>query len=426
MSKKTDYYQVLGLQKTATDSEIKNAYRNLAKEWHPDKNKDPNATKKFGEISEAYGVLKDEQKRKTYDNFGFAGIDGGDAGFENGGMPSGFDPMSMFKQFFQKENDIPEIQVPIKATLEELYTGVKKKVKYERFTLCKECKSTGCVGDNVKCAPCKGNGVTIVRTPMGMMQTTCRTCGGKGNDPKAPKCVPCKGAGCFKEEHTLTINIPKGCSEKHPIMLENEGNEIPENERNDNNNRSNVIAIISESTHQKYKRGTVIKEIGKINENNLFIEIKLTLEESLCGFEKTFTHLDGKLFTFGTNNLVRNGDVFVMKGHGMPYYNENKKGDLLIKICVENKTIPAEKKSKLWKLLSTEPYVEIKPQTQNIVNYNDYKVEMVNEHKKESMKNKYRYQEDDDDIDDNGRGHPMGPMGNMGNMAGQAVQCAQQ
>ncbi len=419
MSSKTDYYKVLGVDKTATDEQIKDAYKTLAKIWHPDKNPHrlEEATRKFGEISEAYAVLKDPMKRKTYDNFGFAGIDGADAGQGAEGMPFGFDPFSMFKDFFQKENDIPEVQVTVRATLEELYTGVKKKVKYERYTLCKDCKGKGCMGENVDCKMCNGKGSSIQRTPIGIIQSQCRGCGGKGVDPKAPKCKTCKAVGCYKEEHTLNIQIPKGSSEKHPIILENEGNEIPENERNDRHERSNVIVIISEISHQKYSRGTVIKEIGKVNENNLLIEVKLTLEEALCGFEKTFTHLDGKHFTFSMSETVRHGDIFVMKGYGMPYFNdEQKKGDLIVKLSVESVEISHDKKAKLWKLLSNEPYVEIKKSSSNLINYNDYKVEMVQKDKTENMKNKYhrRGRPGDDDIDDDNNGHAGPP------------QCAQQ
>ncbi len=408
MSGKQDLYKVLELEKNATDEQIKSSYRKLVKKWHPDKNQDnvEEATKKFREISEAYGVLSDPQKRKAYDNFGFAGIDETDGGEGAGGPggPFGFDPFSMFKSFFQKENDVPEVQVTVNVTLEELYTGCKKKVKFDRYTLCKECNAKGRTGADVDCKKCDGKGMTIQRTQLGMMQSTCRECGGKGVNQKAPKCKPCNGLGCFKEQHTLNITIPPGSSEKHPIMIDNEGNEIPENERQDENTRSSVVVVISESQHNKYNRGTVIKEIGKVNESNLMIEVKLTLEESLCGFEKKFTHLDGKHFTFSMNETVRQGDIFVLKGMGMPYYNENKKGDLIIKVSVEKTEISQEIKHKLWKLLSTEPYTEVKKKTQNLINYDDYKTEMINEDKKESMKNRYRKRNTNDDGDNNPNG----------------------
>lgn len=404
---KQDLYKVLELDKNATDEQIKASYKKLVKRWHPDKNPDnkDEATKKFREVSEAFGILSDPAKRKTYDNFGFAGLDetdGGDGNEMGPGGPFGFDPFSMFKNFFQKDNEIPEVQVSVSVTLEELYTGVKKKVKFDRYTLCKECKSKGRLGDNVDCKKCNGKGMTVKRTPIGIMQNTCGDCGGKGVDLKAPKCKPCNGMGCIKENHTLTVNIPKGSSEKHPIMVENEGNEIPEDERQDENTRSSVIIIISEQQHSKYNRGTVIKEIGKVNESNLMIEVKLGLEESLCGFEKKFTHLDGKHFTFSMNETVRHGDIFVLKGMGMPYYNEDKKGDLIIKVSIEKTELSAELKHKVWKLLSSEPYTEIKKKTPNLINYEDYKSEMVNEDKKESMKNRYRRRNVDEEDNPNG------------------------
>jgi len=393
MSSKQDFYTVLELEKNASVEQIKESYKRLVKKWHPDKN--PNnveeATKKFREVSEAFGILSDPEKKKAYDNFGFAGIDG--VNNEEGGMrgnPFGFDPFTMFKNFFQKENDIPEVRVQVNVTLEELYNGVKKKIKYDRYTLCKECKSKGRLGDNVNCKKCDGRGMTIQRTPIGIIQNTCRDCGGKGVDLKAPKCKPCNGMGCVKENYTLTINIPKGSSEKHPIIIKNEGNEIPKEEQEDENTRSPVVVIISEQQHNKYNRGIAIKEIGKINENNLMIEVKLNLEESLCGFEKKFTHLDGTYFIFSINETVRHGDIFVLKGKGMPYYNEDKKGDLIIKISVEKTELSTELKHKIWKLLSDVPYTEVKKKTSNLINYEDYKTEMINEDKKENMKNRYR------------------------------------
>lgn len=385
-----DYYKVLGLEKNVTDKQIKASYFELAKKWHPDKNPDnkDEATQKFNQISEAYNILKDPVKRQRYDNFGDGGLDDVD---HTGSGPFGFDPFAMFRDFFQKDNDVPDIQVQLKMTLEELYMGAKKKVKYERYTLCSTCDSKGAIGDNIGCNKCDGKGININKSPFGFIQSTCRYCNGKGINLSAPKCNSCGGMGCLKEEFQMTIQVPKGSSERHPIMIENEGNEIPKNERRHDSNRSNVIIIISEISHQKFNRGTVIKEIGKIDENNLLIEVKLTLEESLCGFEKTFTFLDEKLFKFSLNEPTKHGEIYVMKEYGMPYFGENnKKGDLFIKIFVENKKLSNEQKSKLWKLLSSEPYVEIKKSSQNLINFNEYKTDTVNENKKESMKDKYR------------------------------------
>ncbi len=412
-----DYYKTLEVNKDATEQQIKSNYKRLAMKWHPDKNPDnrDEATQKFNEISEAYNVLKDPTKRKTYDNFGEAGLD------ENGGMGGfggfgGFDPFSMFKNFFQKENDVPDIQIPVKLTLEEIYAGTKKKIKFGRYSLCKPCKGKGAIGDSVDCKQCNGKGINIARTPMGMMQTHCRNCGGNGIDPKAKKCDECKGKTCIESEHSLIVNIPKGASHRRPIIIDNEGNEIPENERNDNSERTNVVIIIEENTHQKFKRGTVIPEIGKLNENNLLIEVKLTLEESLCGFEKVFTHLDNKLFKFSMTECVKHGDIYVMKGMGMPYYDDSTKfGDLLIKISVEQKKLTSNQKAKLWDVLSDEPYKEIKKQS-NIINFTEYKHTAVDDERKENMKNKYRRrQQNDDDIDDDDN-----------HMGAQSVQCAQQ
>jgi molecular chaperone DnaJ len=425
-----DYYKILEVSKDAKDSEIKASYKKLAVKWHPDKNSNnkEEATQKFNEISEAFNVLKDPHKRKAYDQFGEDGVNengmdgfshfanmGGFSNFANMGGGMGFDPFSMFKEFFQKENDVPDVQIQVKVTLEELYTGVKKKVKFDRFTLCKSCKGKGAIGDSVDCNKCNGKGMSVAKTPMGIIQSQCRHCNGRGIDPKAKKCGDCKGNSCIKDEHTLNVNIPKSSSQKRPVIIENEGNEIPLNERDGNSDRSNVVVIIDEQPHSKFKRGTIIPEIGKLNEDNLLIEVKLTLEESLCGFEKTFTHLDGKLFKFAISEGVRHGNIYVLKGYGMPTFNDSaKKGDLLIKISVEHTKLTSQQKTKIWNILSTEPYTEIKKSCSNLVNFTDYKTEAVNYEKKENMKTKYRRRQhnndDVDDDDDNNGG----------------VQCAQQ
>lgn len=416
-----NFYDILELDNTASDVQIKNAYKKLAAKWHPDKNptnKDE-ASKKFMAISEAYDVLKDAEKKKMYDQLGPEGYENmtqhggpggaGGAGPFNfpGGMPFGFDPFSMFRDMFQKENQVPDIEVSVKVTLEELYVGTKKKVKYERFTLCTDCNAKGAIGDDVKCTTCDGVGAKINRTPMGMVQTVCNSCRGKGINPNAKKCSTCKGNTCLKQEHTLTIEIPKGSSKKQPIIVENEGNEIPKDERR-NNSRTDVVCSIDEQPHNKFNRGTIIKEIGKLNENNLQIELRLTLEESLCGFEKTFTHLDSKLFKFGLNQNVKHGDVYVMKGYGMPY-DDNKKGDLIIKISIEERVLTSDEKQKIWKVLSKDPYIEHKKNNSNVIHYSEYKQDMVNENMKESMKDKYRRRKDE-----------------RHNMESSDVQCVQQ
>lgn len=406
METRQDLYSVLELDKNATDAQIKASYKKLVKKWHPDKNQDnvEEATKKFREISDAFNILGDPDKRKTYDEFGFNGFNNeNDA---NGANPFGFDPFSMFSSFFQKENDVPEIHVPVEVSLEELYTGIKKKVQYERYTLCKNCDAKGRLGTNVDCKKCDGRGMTVQKTSVAVMQSTCRDCNGKGVNLKAPKCKSCDGNGCIKENHTVTVNIPKGSSDKHPIMIENEGNEIPKNEQTDDSTRSTVVIVVVEMQHDTYKRGTVIKEIGKVNENNLLTEINLTLEESLCGFERKLTHLDGKQFTFSMTDSVRHEDIFVMKGLGMPHFDKNEKGDMIIKVHVDKANLTNEQKHSIWKILSSKPYTEIKKKSK-VLNFEEYKTESIHEHKKENMKNKYKKREFDGENMTFNMGHNM-------------------
>ena len=272
MSNKRDYYEVLGVSKTATGDEIKKAYRSLAKEYHPDRNKSPDAETKFKEITEAYEVLSDPQKRRNYDQFGFndqfSGFGGGN-GFEgfggfsdlgdifeqmfNGGFGSnGF--ASGFRQggFSQEYNENINIERILNISFIESIKGCEKKIKFNRKKTCSHCHGLGAENPNdvVVCSTCNGVGYVIhqTRTQLGMMRTqqVCPTCHGIGKNIKN-KCTKCRGNKFVEEEIILTINIPSGIANGEQLVVSNKGNEI-------NNKVGNLYLVIQVSSSKFFER----------------------------------------------------------------------------------------------------------------------------------------------------------------------------
>jgi len=453
-----DYYQILGVDKKATPVEIKSAYKKLAMKYHPDKNSEPGAEDMFKSISEAYEVLSDPTKRSSFDQFGSDGLEGmgGMGGFE------GFNPMDLFKNMFgmnqgqSPSSNVPPVEVSIDITLEELYSGCDKNVSYERYTFCTPCKGKGITGTATDCPKCNGRGNLMVRIPQGMAQMPCNHCRSSGVNPSAPKCTLCQSKGCTKGSHTVKINIPKGSSKNKNITIPNEGNDIPPDERT-NANRTPVVATLNELPHKVFTRGTVIRELKRVEHNNLLCEISISIAESLCGFTKNITQLDQTNLSISVAEQSKHSDIIIVKSKGMPILGTDKFGDLLIRVQVLAQELNLELKQRLWSLLSTEPYNQPKKNSKGITLYDDYRKEMLELDQKENLKTKYKQRSnptmDDDEIDDDPIRNMMGGlppgmsgmmggipgmmggrMGGMGGMptggvpmgGGQNVQCAQQ
>ncbi len=246
MADKRDYYEVLGVQKGASDDEIKKAHRKLAKKYHPDLNRDnPEAAEKFKELNEAYEVLSDKDKRAKYDQFGFAGVDpnyGAGAGGFSGGF-GGFDMGDLgdlFGSFFgggfgsssRSRRNAPQrgqtIQKRVMLSFEEAAFGCKKEISIDRTENCDECGGTGAAkGTSAEtCSHCRGSGTVTQtqRTPLGMFQTqsACPDCRGKGKIIKKP-CSKCNGAGKVQKTRTLEVNIPAGIDDGQSIQLRGQG-----------------------------------------------------------------------------------------------------------------------------------------------------------------------------------------------------------
>ena len=397
MEEDKEYYKVLGVERTADDDTIRSAYKKLAFKYHPDKNPgDPLAEEKFKEVGEAFEVLKDPIKRDTYDKYGMEGLN------QQGFQPTDFDPSELLKNMFGFENTIsvPPVEVILEVSLEEIFNGCTKDFTFERYSLCTHCNGKGAKGKQIECKQCQGKGMRMMRIMQGFAQIPCDECEGSGINPKAEKCKDCDHSGSSCKPHTIKITIEKGHSRSKPIIIENEGNEIPHIERDKSQrNRSNVVIIIKEKPHPVFTRGSIIKELRKVNENNLVTELELSLQESLCGFQKNILHLDGKNVKVVMADMVKHSDILVIKDEGMFIQNSNKRGDMLIRIRVETKKLNKTDKQKLWALLTDEPYLHHAKNTSSIIMYDDYKKNVVEENEKEEMKEQYKQRK-------NRRGNP--------------------
>lgn len=335
-----DYYKCLDLSKESkpTKEDIDKSYRKLVKKWHPDRNQNnvDEATQKFKEISEAYKILSDEKTRSIYDKYGHDGLKE-----QNHGM-SGFNPFEMFQNMFQmgqQQDNVPDCVQQIQVSLEDLYTGKTFIHDITRYSFCAPCEGTGTLDKKEdKCDKCNGQGVKLQQVGPGMFaQAKCKACKGTGMDPQLEKCKKCKGNKFIEETVSVEVVIPKGGYHESPIIIENEGNQIPRDEMRNGQQRSNLVFVINEIGHKTFKRRVIIEEKRRVDMADLFVELDISFAESLYGFSKTVTHLDGDIFIIENNDMCRHGDTFVIIGKGMPRLNDTDKfGDLIVRLNVRH------------------------------------------------------------------------------------------
>ena len=356
---KRDYYDVLGVDRSATDAEIKSAFRKKAKEYHPDLNKAPDAAEKFKEVQEAYDVLSNESKRKTYDQFGHAAFEqGGGTGFGGnyqGGFNSssfGFDDIDLgdifsnvFGQGFgfgSRKSNRPskgkDILYRINISLEDAIFGGDKDIRIEMYDTCKDCNGKG--GDNPKrCPECGGSGKVTrnQNTMFGTIQTTttCDECSGTGKSFEH-KCTACKGTGSVWTKKTITVTIPKGVDTGSKVRIKGKG----EPGRNGGENGDIYVEFIVEE-HDIYKR----------DGNDLYMEVPINISEAALGCDKDI-EIPGSVITLTIPEGSQNLDKLRVKGKGVPYTNSSKCGDLYIVLNVVVPTKLNKKQKELFKELS--------------------------------------------------------------------------
>lgn len=335
---KIDYYEILGVSKSASDDEIKKAYRKLAIKYHPDKNPDDkSAEEKFKEAAEAYEVLSNAEKRQRYNQFGHAGVGGASGG---GGFGGGMNMEDIFSQF----GDIfdggfgggfgsrssggrrvvrgSNLRIKVKLNLQEIAKGVEKKLKVNKFVSCNTCNGSGAKNGNVDtCKQCNGSGVQVKvqQTFLGAMQTqtTCGSCNGEGKVVR-DKCNTCHGDGIVREEEVISVNIPAGVAEGMQLSLSGKGNAAPRGGIN-----GDLLVLIEEEEHAELKR----------DGSNLFYDAYVNFADAALGTSIEIPTVDSKV-KIKIDAGTQSGKVLRLKGKGLPDVNSYGTGDMLVNINV--------------------------------------------------------------------------------------------
>ncbi|HEY5593509.1 MAG TPA: molecular chaperone DnaJ [Paludibacter sp.] len=342
---KRDFYEILGVSKTASADEIKKAYRKKAIQFHPDKNPGDKASEeKFKEAAEAYEVLSDQPKRQRYDQYGHAGVGGasGNGGFGGGNMNMD-DIFSHFGDIFgghfsgfgggfggggqrgggQRVRRGSDLRVKVKLTLAEIAVGVEKKIKVKKQVSCSHCNGSGAAhgSSTTTCTTCNGQGrvTRVQQTILGQMQTAaeCPTCGGDGKIIKE-KCTHCNGEGMVREDEVITINIPAGVMEGMQLSVNGKGNAARRGGVN-----GDLLVLVEEEAHPELIR----------DENDLIYNLLLTVPMATLGGSVEVPTVEGKVkVTIAPG--TQPGKVLRLRGKGLPSVNRYGTGDLLVNIGV--------------------------------------------------------------------------------------------
>ncbi|KAL6125476.1 hypothetical protein ACLB2K_073533 [Fragaria x ananassa] len=331
--KKSDnskYYEILGVPKTASQDDLKKAYRKAAIKNHPDKGGDP---EKFKELAQAYEVLSDPEKREIYDQFGEDALKEG-----MGGGGGAHDPFDIFQSFFggrggrgggRRQRRGEDVIHPLKVSLEDLYNGTSKKLSLSRNIICSKCKGKGSKsGASIKCPGCQGSGMKVSIRHLGpsmiqQMQHPCNECKGTGetiNDKD--RCQLCKGEKVVPEKKVLEVHVEKGMENGQRITFPGEADEAPDTVTGD------IVFVLQQKEHPKFKR----------KGDDLFYKHTLSLMEALCGFQFVLTHLDSRqlLIKSHPGEVVKPDQFKAINDEGMPMYQRAfMKGKLYIHFTVE-------------------------------------------------------------------------------------------
>ncbi|KAI0661750.1 DnaJ-domain-containing protein [Cubamyces menziesii] len=327
-----DLYKVLELSKSASEQDIRKAYKRLSRKYHPDKNKDPGAEEKFVEIAHAYEVLSDATKRQIYDRHGEEGLRA-----HEGGQQHYANPFDMFQSFFggghhhgQQVRRGPTSVSEFEVSLADIYTGANIDFMIKKRILCDHCRGTGAASsdDIHTCSACGGSGVRIVRQQImpGMFtqsQVTCNECGGRGK-VIGRKCPHCQGNKVMDHTQHYTLEVPRGAPEGHEVVFEGESDESPDWEPGDV-----VLRIRSKKERGGWRR----------KESGLYWKETIGVEEALLGFERNLTHLDGHIVELKRHGVTQPGYVQTIKGEGMPIFEGTGYGDLYVEY---NVVLPSE------------------------------------------------------------------------------------
>ncbi len=343
MSRRGDYYAMLGVGSDASEAEIKKAYRKLAMEFHPDRNAAPEAEERFKEITEAYEVLRDPDQRATYDRFGAAGLKGGGAGGPFGGGFAHFDLSEALNIFMRDFGGLggfdaffgggertrrdrrrgPDLKVSIKLTLSEVATGATKALKLRTLDTCETCHGTG-AKDGAKPTPCGTCGGTgeVRRAAQSMFGqfvsvSPCPSCAGEGTVVRAP-CPSCRGDGRVKAEKTVQLDVPAGVADHHYLTVRGQGVPGPRN-----GPPGDLIAVLEIAEDPRFER----------HGDDLVYDLPISFSQAALGVESEIPT------PYGTAPLkvqpgTQTGTIYRLRAKGLPRLGEGGRGDLHVRIQV--------------------------------------------------------------------------------------------
>lgn len=367
MSSKRDYYEVLGVPRTASKDEIKDAYRKLALQYHPDRNKAPDAEEKFKEISEAYAVLSDDEKRTQYDQLGHAGFDQRytsedifrgadfdsifrDIGFGSGGLTDVFSFFFGDRGFREREARGRDLGYELEITLEEAANGAEKEIRIERTEKCDVCGGSGAApGTSPRICPrCNGSGrvQATTRNAFGtfVRVVSCPTCGGRGRIIEKP-CPKCRGSGLIQRERQITVKIPPGIDEGNQLRLSGQGEmasgaDYP----------SDLYVIMRIAPHRYFKR----------DGDDLLYNLTVGFPQLALGAEVSVQTLEGTT-TMKIPSGTQSGEMIRLRGKGMPRFRGYGRGDLLVRVRIAVPEKLTQQQQSLLEQLAKEFGQDVKP-----------------------------------------------------------------
>ena len=361
-----DYYDTLGMGRGAGDDEIKAAFRKLARQYHPDVNKDPEAEERFKEINEAYGVLSDPSKRARYDRFGRAGL-GNTGGFHDYTVDFADIFDELFGQFGfsggRSSRRGPrrgrDLQMPVTLTFEEAVFGTEKEIEFEREETCSRCQGSGAEPGTTptRCPTCGGQGEVrqVRQTILGqMMQTSaCPNCRGRGEIISSP-CQTCRGAGLERKKVKKNVEIPAGVDSGTQVRLAGEGE--PGANRGPN---GSLFLLLDVRPHKFFQR----------RENDVILNLDINLAQATLGAEVEVPTLDGEE-TLKIPAATQPGKIFKMKGKGVPHLRRKEhRGDQLVIVNVEIPSKLTKEQRELFEKLAATLGTAVKPKEKGFLDW---------------------------------------------------------
>lgn len=337
---KRDYYEVLGLGKEASSDEVNKAFKKKALQFHPDRNHgDPDATRKFQEVQEAYECLKDSNKRQMYDQYGHSANEYADSGNAGRGF-SGFggqDFGDIFENFFggenfggrrskKQKNDFAvhgsDLRYDISISLEDAFNGCKVPLKFSTYVGCEDCRSTGSktgVEEYSNCSACHGSG--YIRTNQGFLtiERACGTCGGAGKKIKNP-CMRCHGNGRYKKQIEINTKIPAGVDTNSKVRISGKGEAGARKGQN-----GDLYVYVTIKEHEFFNR----------RENDLYCEVPIKMTTAVLGGDFEVFSIDGGAVKFKIPSGVQNGYQVKLRGKGMKKLNSEAFGELYVQLNIE-------------------------------------------------------------------------------------------